>query len=146
MFFQDKTLVRAKKKKKKKKTPKSQPDLLFGPDLLFTPDLLFAPPPRGSDSHVNFCPVFNFFNIRPFPGHPRANPAPKIIYLGTVGLNSPSRCPKIQKKMKNMVKIGYFGLRQNGRFLTKNGVSKKKSKKAQKIDEKSRLWTQFRRK
>ena len=42
-----------------------------------------------------------------------------------------------------MVKIGYFSLRQNGRFLTKNGVSKKKSKKAQKIDEKGRLWTRF---
>ena len=43
MFFQDKTLVHAKKKKKI--PPKSQPDLLFGPNLLFTPDLLFAPPP-----------------------------------------------------------------------------------------------------
>ena len=67
-------------------------------------------------------------------------------FLGPVGQNSPSRYPKIQKKLKNMVKIGYFSLRQNGRFLTKNGVSKKKSKKAQKIDEKGRLWTQFRRK
>ena len=86
--------------------------------------------------HVNFCPVFIFFSIGPFPGHPRASSAPKIIYLGTVGLNSPSRYHKIQKKLKNMVKIGYFNLRQNGRFLTKNGVSKKKSKKAQKIDEK----------
>ena len=60
------------------------------------------------------------------------NPAPKIIFLGTVGLNSPSRYPEIQKKLKNMVKIGYFGLRQNGLFLTKNGVSKKKSKKSPK--------------
>ena len=50
---------------------------------------------RGSDSLVKFCPVFNFFNIRPFPGHPRVNPAPKIGFLGPVGLNSPSRYPKI---------------------------------------------------
>ena len=108
---------------------------------------LFHPPPRrGSDSLVKFCPVFIFFTIRPFPGHPRVNPAPKIGFLGPVGLNSPSRYPKILKKLKIMVKNRFFGLRQNGRFLTKNGVSKKKSKKPQKIDEKSRLWTQFRRK
>ena len=65
---------------------------------------------RGSDSLVKFCPVFNFFNIRPFPGHPRVNPAPKIGFLGPVGLNSPSRYPKIQKKLKNMVKNRVFGL------------------------------------
>ena len=53
------------------------------------------PPLRGSDSLVKFCPVFVFFNIRPFPGHLRANPAPKIGFLGPVGLNSPSRYPKI---------------------------------------------------
>ena len=50
---------------------------------------------RGSDSLVKFCPVFVFFTIRPFPGHPRVNPAPKIGFLGPVGLNSPSRYPKI---------------------------------------------------
>ena len=88
--------------------------------------------PRGSDSHVKFCPVFIFFTIRPFPGHPRVNPAPKIGFLDPVGLNSPSRYPKIQKNLKNMVKNRFFGLRQNGQFLTKNGVSKKKSKKSPK--------------